>query len=391
MANGIKNKKNKVGYMIFSVIAAIVIWVMVAYTTDPDVTKTLYSSNIRFAGEAELKERGYVVTGIDKIPDLPVKVSGKRSDMLDAMDNIIVEFDVSEINGAGEYSLQGKVILPNSRIYLEKIKFEDVTVSVDKYKEKEIPIEIRQIGNYGDKLVKSEADRSTVLISGAENEVDSVKKGYVTIDLEKIKGDGEVNTNFVMANETGAFITKNETIETATPNILVKNTVYEKAELNIEPVLDDNLKDRYVIDKEKTEISPDKVIVGVLPNSNFQSVTVRIDSASSDEREYELTEENGMYIPQKDKKVKVQAAVYHSNTMSKMVNITPKNVGEGLIVTGELNILTEFYGEENDINNVTAYVDLSGLNEGTYILPVYFEGNNVLPVHQYNAEIVISK
>lgn len=391
MAQDEKRRKNRVGYMIFSVIAAIVVWVMVAYMTDPDVTKTLHSLKVRFVGEDLLRERGYIVTDIDKMPDLSVKVSGKRSDMLDALDNIVVEVDVSDIDSTGEYDLEGTVVLANSRIYLEKIKFSSVPVSIDEYEEKDIPIEIKQTGTIKNKIVKSESSTKKVRISGAKSEVDNVSAGTATVDLEKVTESGEMRVNFVMIDSSGGLINKNETIETETPNITVQNTVYDIAELPVRAELGESLKNNYFIDEEKTTVDPQKLTVGVLPGTSFECVRVVINSVTEGEVEYMAVQEDGMYIPENERKVKINASIYSTTQHTKTLNIETRGLGEGLSVTGELTINAAFYGSEENIASVRAYVDVSGLSEGVYTLPVSFEGEGVQAVSDYTAEITIVK
>ncbi len=389
MAQDEKRRKNRVGYMIFSVIAAIVVWIMVAYMTDPDVSKTLHGLKVRFVGEELLRDRGYIVTNIDELPDLSVKVSGKRSDMLDAIDNIVVEVDVSEIDDTGEYELEGTVVLANSKIYLEKIKFSSVPVMIDEYEEKDIPIEIKQTGAVKNKIVKSESNTKTVRITGAKSEVDKVSAGTVTVDLEKVKETGEMRLNFVMVDTAGNLIGKNETIETATPNIVVKNTVYDVAELPVKAELGDELKDKFVLDEEKTQITPSVLTVGVLPDTSFEEVRVVINSISENEAEYMAVQEEGMYIPENERKVTVKADIYSSEQFTKSIGISVLNLGDGLSVTGELMLNATFYGESS--GDITAYVDASGLSEGVYELPVYFKAAAAYPAEDYTAEITIVK
>ncbi|MBR0366525.1 MAG: hypothetical protein IJH94_06975, partial [Clostridia bacterium] len=60
------------------------------------------------------------------------------------------------------------------------------------------------------------------------------------------------------------------------------------------------------IDYEKTRISPASATVGVLPGSETQSVRAEVRSLSSDEMECELIEEEGMYIPESSRTVRVK-------------------------------------------------------------------------------------
>ncbi len=60
------------------------------------------------------------MTGKDKIPELSVVVTGKRSDLMNFMDDIYVQVDVSDIDSTGEYNLSGVISIPTTRISVEK-------------------------------------------------------------------------------------------------------------------------------------------------------------------------------------------------------------------------------------------------------------------------------
>lgn len=384
-----RRKKNKIGYMIISVIISVIIWGMVAYTTDPDVSKTIHDVKIRLVGEEALKEKGLIVTGTDDMPDLAVKISGKRSDMAYAIDNVVVELDVSELDGTGEYELEGSVILPNSRINLERIKFDTVPVTVDEYKEKDIDIEIRQTGVLRNKLVRSESETKTVTISGSKTEIDNVAYGYATVDISKLSTDGEIRTNFVMTDDNGNLITKNETIGTETPDIVIKNTIYDAVELPVEPELAGNAASEYILNKEETSVDPSRVTIGVKPGSSFGSVKAEITGAQSGE--YQLKEEDGMYIPDNVKTVNAEPSVYSSTGFSTEIGVEVRNLAEGLHAEGAPAVTAYFYGSEAEAGNIRAYVDASGLSEGTYNLPVTFECGSLHIEDEYSVEIIISR
>lgn len=384
-----RRKKNKMGYMIISVIISMIIWGMVAYTTDPDVSKTLHNVTVRFVGEDTLKARGLIVTGADELPDLSVKISGKRSDMVYAIDNVVVEFDVSGIETTGVYELEGAVVLPNSRINLERIRFDTVPITIDEYEEKDISIEIRQMGVLRNKLVKSESETKSVTISGAKSEVDNVASGYASVDISKLDGDREIRTNFVMLDHDDNLISRNETIETETPDIVIENTVYDTAELKVEPILSDSLDEMYVLDSENTLVTPETLTVGVRPGSSFGSVKAVITGTGAGD--YEVMEEDGMYIPDNISKVYIDPKMYSRTLFTRSVEVTALNLADGLFVTGSPSVDATFYGDETKADTISAQVDAAGLAEGTYVLPIHFEGEGILPDGEYSAEIVITR
>ena len=382
-----RRKKNKMGYMIISLVISVIIWAMISYTTDPDVSKTLHDVTVRFVGEDALKERGLIVTGADELPDLSVKISGKRSDMVYAIDNVVVEFDVSGIESTGVYELEGAVILPNSRINLERIRFDTVPVTISEYEEKEIDIDVRQTGVLRGKIVRSETETKKVTVSGAKEEVDNVASGYVTIDISKLDESRDVRSSFVMLDSDGNLISKNETIETETPDILVRNTVYDSAELRVEPVLAEALSGDYILDAENTSADPGTVTVGVLPGYSYESVKAEITGLTAGE--YQLSEEEGMYIPEDSKSVYIDPKIYARTAFQRSVNVTVVNLADGLSVAGSPAVEAVFYGDETRADAITAYVDAEGLSAGIYDLPVVFEGEGIYPDGEYTAEVTI--
>lgn len=386
-----RQKKNKIGYMILSIIISIIIWIMVAYMTDPDVTKTLHNVNVRFVGEEMLIDKGLIVTDANELPDLSVKISGKRSDMIYAIDNVIIEVDVSDIDSEGEYELEGTVILPNSRINLERVRFDAVPVVVGEYAEKNINIEIRQTGTLKGKLVKSESEMKSVKITGAKDEIDSVASGYAVVDISKLEESQSLRTNFVLVDNAGNLISKNETISTETPDIVIENTVYEAVELPVKAELSDELQGRYTLDEENTKIEPERVTVGVLPGESYSDVKTIVKDTDSEEHDCDLQQEDGMYIPDNVKKVKVKASVIGTEVFTSSLSVEVLNIPEGLHVDGAPGITAQFKGIREYADEIKAYADANGLSEGTYTLPVTFSGRGVKAEGTYNVEIVLKR
>lgn len=386
-----RQKKNKIGYMVLSIIISIIIWVMVAYMTDPDVTKTLHNVDVRFVGEDMLIDKGLIVTDENELPDLSVKISGKRSDMIYAIDNVVIEVDVSDIDSEGEYDLEGTVILPNSRINLERVRFDTVPVVVGEYAEKNIDIEIRQTGTLKGKLVKSESEMKSVKITGSKDEIDSVASGYAVVDISKLEDSQSLRTNFVLVDNAGNLISKNETISTETPDIIINNTVYDAVELPVKAELSDELQGRYTLDEENTEIEPDRVTVGVLPGESYNEVKTIVKNTDSEEYDCDLQEEEGMYIPDNVKKVKVKASVIGNETFTSSLPVEVLNIQDGLHVEGAPGITAQFKGIKEYSNEIHAYADASGLSEGAYTLPVTFTGKGMKAEGTYSVEIVLKR
>ena len=203
MAQEEKKKKNRLGYMILSVIIAIIAWTAVTYTTDPDITKTFAGVRVELAGEEALTGNGYVVTGRDDIPKISVKVRGKRSDLIKALDKARVIVDVSMIDEEGNYEIEGTVKLPNSRIIVEKISLQTIPITVEKLETKDVPVRIKQTGELSGALVKTSPAKDTISVKGAKYELDLIEAAEVSVDISTVTDNSSVELGYSLVLADG--------------------------------------------------------------------------------------------------------------------------------------------------------------------------------------------
>lgn len=307
MSDNEKQKKNRIGYMIFSVAAAIFIWAGIAYTDDQSITKTFHNANIRINGEADLKSKNLVVTDVIK-SNISYKITGKRNELISAMDGITIEVDVSEINETGTYHLEYNLKDVNPRTEVD-VSFETLTVEIGEYTEKEIPIEINQLGLSKDKIIRSQTDTESVVIAGAKEEIEKVAKGVISIDISNVDRSGEYMVKYIMMDNNGNMLTKNNTIESEVSEIKVKNTVYNICTLPIDIILSDSLHDEYIIEENADGLSQNTVTVGVENGYEYEHVSVKITDVEGTSFKYEFVEEEGMYIPEIEKNMPINVKV----------------------------------------------------------------------------------
>ena len=369
----------KLKTVILSVFLAVIVWFMVIYVNDPDITTTVSDLNVRFVGEMSLRDKKLAVTGKDKIPELSVVVTGKRSDLMNFMDDIYVQVDVSDIDSTGEYNLSGVISIPTTRISVEKEKYGDIPIKVEPLEMKDIEVTVKQTGMLKDKIVKSSVNNPTVTITGAKSEIDEVAGAIATVDVSSIQEDGVENVNYLLTDANGELINKNETIESARSYVEVVNTIYDAKLLPVVPRLSAELDKGYILKADKSFATPASVTVGVDETNTDDKVIALIDKVPSDGfGEYELELSSGMDI--------VKKAVAQLE-----LTVQAQNVQSGLTAKINNKLIAQVWGEEGKIttDNVKAYVDVSGLGAGTYNLPVKIEGENVSFAENYTIEVTV--
>lgn len=390
MTNNNKKHTGNMGMMILSLIIAIGVWIAVNYLNNPDITTTLTGLHIKFTGEAELRNKGLVITGKSAIPSSSVVVSGKRKDLIDNMNNISVEVNVSEITETGDYSLKGTINLPTTKITVEKEKYGEIPITVEKLGEKEVPVKLRQSGILKNKLVKSELVKDTVKLTGAQSELDNVSYGIADVNAEDIKVNSTIRVKYLLLDNKGEYIEKNETLESYTPEVVVKNTIYDKIILPVNLKLTKEMEKKYVLNENECSMSVSTVEVGVLEGSSDEAVTAYIDNPDTDE--LTLHEASDMYIPSGHKKIKVKLSL--TPKVTKDIELEPSAEGLSAGLYAEIGKITvRVTATEDKINtkNINAHVKLDGIGIGEYKLPVEISGDMTEIEGTYTADVKITQ
>lgn len=364
--------------IVTSIICAVAIWLMVVYINDPSITITLNDVDIRFSGEMALKEKGFVITGKSELPSISVSISGRRSDLIDYMDSVYIRVTVDSANETGEHEFATSVELPTTRLTLESGGSTTVTLNVEQLERKSIQILTRQTGSNKDFLVDSQIADDYVEISGAKSEIDNVAYGIASIDISSIAAASEGDYSYTMYDKNNAVIDSNETIEAQQATVHVKNTPYTKMSLPVIPELSSELADEYLIDTSRTVCTPSIVEVGVSPEFTGVGVGAVIDKVTDAETEFYLNSVTGLYIPYENSTVKITPVLARKQTKTLRVKVTAINVPEGMTADfAQETDVTLVCAEDVDADDVTAQIDLSGLDKGSHYVPVSVSGPRV--------------
>lgn len=306
-----KPQKKKIRTMVLSVLLAIVVWFMVMSLTNPTITVTLNNLKVRFVGETTLRDRGLTVTGRSEIPSLSVTITGNRGDLMNYMDDIYVQVDLSNITDAGEYSLTGKTSIPTTRIGIESENFEHITVIAERIVSKYIDVDVKYIGVPDDKLVRTDIVNKTVEISGAESEINEVYRAEAVINCQAVK-EGNARLEYMLVNSDGAPITENETIESPSSEIDVVNQIYDAVTLPVVAQLAEGLRADFELDNPSPE--PDSIKVGIEKGAKApEHLTVTITSLESGEKELSIDPAEGVYIPEGSELIKINVNTREKN------------------------------------------------------------------------------
>ena len=386
-----KKPRGKVKTMIISVVVAILIWAAVIYINPPEMTTTISNLPVRIVGEETLRERGLAVVGRNNILGLSVSVKGKRNDLLNMSGGIYVDVDVSDITRSGEFDFAGNVSLPSSKLTLDSTKFDYVPLKVEEITTKEIPVRTEVVGKNDAYLIEPLPETNTITLEGAKSEMDNISYALLSIDSANMNEDVTVETGFVYMNSNNIPIPESETIRANTDIVTVECRAYHAVTVNVVPTLSQTLEKSYVLNTDKTTVSPQTIRIGVYDKNSSVTTVNAVVTEIKDEVTAPLEEADGIFIPPSLKTVTVRPVADKIIQKPITVNVTATNVIPGL--NARVNPVTvTVSGKENDITpeNIHASVNLSGMTQGEYSVEVEISSDNLTIDGKYYAEVTIS-
>lgn len=392
-----KNKTfEKIKRIISSVVIAVIVWFVTINIVNPSITVTLSDVAVRFVGESALREKGLVLVDREELPQFSIKVRGTRKELLDGMDKIKVEIDLSSISNQGKITAYPTVNMPDY-IGLEKQKFSSVELSIEPSYKKEIPVIVNQIGGERVKntIVSSEPEINQIQIVGSKSEIENASCCVVSIDTSSIMESGKTMYSYHISNSDQIPLAHTATIYSSYITIPVNNTVYQKhtADVKIKP--SDELLEKYAVEIDQKSISPQTVDIGVpIGQDAPQNVTAIFTDTENktgiNDFSAELESTEGIYV--KKQTIKFRANVENRVEINVPVAVEIKNIQDGLTV--EINpivINMRLSVPEDAQAQIQAEADASGCREGEYNLAVKFENDNIRVLDGGKVHVMIKR
>lgn len=183
--------KNRFLRILLSAGIAIAIWAYVVTVVAPNTDKTFNNVPLVVQGEAVLQERKLMITDMDT-DSVNLQLEGSRLDLNKlSSSNIIVTIDASKIYEAGTHQVAYSISYPgdvaSNAITVMNREPGFVTVTVEAWEEKTVPIEVDYVGSVPEGFVADlnpALDISVVYIHGPKSVIDRIETARIQVDLE---------------------------------------------------------------------------------------------------------------------------------------------------------------------------------------------------------------
>lgn len=387
-------KDNRILLKTLSGLIAIILWFAITYTEDPVISQALTDIPVNFEGERELENSGLTVVNKSELPDVTVIVRGNRSNVISALGSISASVDVSEITTSGSSILPIKYSYPSNSITLVKSRLTDLEIQTEKLVTRNIPVRIepKNADKNIDFMVKSVCTVSSVKVRGAESAVYGISYGLAEVDVSGVMKTSSQDYTYSFYDEKNNRLSNDNILYRSHSALTVENTVYKKVNVPIELFADDMTQENFSMTVKSQ--SAQTVDIGVEDGVEITSVNAVITREDGKtEYEAELIVPDGVYIPDKNRKIEAVCQFEPKILTEVTVPVTVKNAPEGKTVTVEPKEITiSVKGSQNSVNagKITAAIDAAAIT-GEELIPVEITADsNVSVIGSYSVTAKIN-
>ena len=373
-------RKSRLSLKLFSVVLAIVAWLIITYTVDPTINYYVRNVPVTFTGESALAERGLVLTNKDEIDTVNVKIRGSRSSVIDAIAAIGARADISDITSEGSKNVSITVDIGVTGITIVDRIGLTAALQIDQLVDKEVPVKIVQSGTEKNKqtIVASESENTKIVFRGARSELEKVRYALVSVDISSIEDEITRPLSYTLVDADDTKVVCNTLIDPVS-EITVTSHVYPRKAAAIKAVLAE--KDRADWALTIKSQSKDKVDIGVIDEEQavneieavFDAATYR---AGQEEYTLYLKTPEGVYLPEGSQSITAKLSITRKVVKEVELDVEVRSADTGRsaeLKASTVNLVLR--GDESKLNkdNIKAYVDAAGLEDGQYELEVHID------------------
>lgn len=380
----VQKSKKQLVIKIGCVIAAFILWL---YTSNEDINKVYKISNIpiEVINEDYLMQSGLIISPNQEFTT-SLKVTGKPSEVYSAKPSqfrLVADLSVYALK-RGENRIPITIVKrPGNNINIINDNNMWISVKVDKYVEKNVPVEVKLDGDFkegffsGEPIIKNK----NALISGAEEYVSTVKKAVAEVKLDKPNKNIETSVPLKAVDKSGEevkeVVVKPKLLEVGIPIQKTKQvgiTIKTTGKVSSDYILKE-----IKLSKEKIKITGDpKDLIGI---KSLETETIDL-STVKDER---VNIKTKLVIPENVKIIDGDQFINAQVSLDKIIqknittNIEIKNLAANVSVKLDKDTISLVVsGGTTSINQlgdkkIKCYINLEALKTGDYTTPITIE------------------
>ena len=412
--------KNNWTLKLASVAIAFLIWLVVGNINDPIIQKVYSNVKVNITNGSYIESRGMTYRLDSNYQTVSVTLRGNSSRVTKRNDDIVVEADLTQIVDMDSTPVMVPVTVKCKDISAENITVSPITIpiEIEERETKDFMIAV----NYGDSVPgagyevgKIYANPEKISVSGPESIIDKIDRVVANVSVEGITVNSSKKANLIIYDKNQEIMSDKE-MQYLTFDIGdSKVDVYVELWSTVSGVTftcdpKGTPANGYAVSKIVTtpsEISlagTEEALETLKKNGNQIEIPSRLVDIGNARETVECKIDLAEILPSGTKTVSNQAEsiIVEVGILplgSKQISLPTQNI-QALNLTGELQtvftdtaLTVTVRGKEEDLKNVTAAsikasIDCSGLDEGTYNLPVTITlPNNITLLSEITANV----
>ena len=386
---------NKVFLALFSLGMACVIWgVLVASDGTLTRRKVFYDAPVSVTGEASLISRGYIVTDniLELVPSVDMIVEVTQGTYDRATTSVYnPHFELSQVTGEGENTLS---VVFSSQVYGQVISCDpsSVKVNVERYITRRIPVNIELTGTLpsGYYLKSYKTDPTLLSVSGPQSQVTSISRVIVRLDQSDLTPERMTDRLTLAVELQGENNTKIESDKlTVTNQSVITGSVIVETELSPMKTVPVEAADFVTgtpaegFRLQSVELATTSIDVAatqeILDSISFITTDAPLDITGAEEtvngyvRLRRFTGIDSTLPTEIGVRAVIEEAELTRQIRQVSVQVRGEDAGKATLATNRTSVrVTGPYTAVKDLTaeDILLYVDVTGLEAGTYTLPV---------------------
>ncbi|MBQ7046207.1 MAG: hypothetical protein IJN85_00510 [Oscillospiraceae bacterium] len=393
--------------LVFSIIAAIIIWIVVAIQFSPEDDRVVKEVPVKIDISNNVSNLGLQMFGETEFY-VDVTVQGKRYEVAESVltkDDLVVTAKTNYVDSSGSHTLKLEVNAKNpENMTYEIVSLSENTINVyfDYYKEGEYTLESNIIYN-GDSFVPDGyitdtplLSANTVKLSGPTTEMDKIDRVVASVSLEDIlTTTTALEAEIVPLSEFGGKL-QYITVDDGTPDITITIPVYKKASMpttvtfrNVPSAYSGSLP-QFACSPAKLNFAMEESALSAITSLSIADIDFYMLDAGVNKIEVDLLTLNGVKV--QDNISKAIVTVNIKNASSDTHNISSNNISFINVPAGYRAVATQsgiynvkVVGPQADLQNIAptqlfAEVDLSEVDvtksTGEALARAYVQGSS---------------
>lgn len=383
-----EQKNSNMGMKVLSVSIAIFIWLLVANTNDPVVTKRFTDIPVDIINEEALTDLGYAYE-VTEGDEVTITVKGKNS--------IVGTLSISDFRAVADFSKLSEVdavpIDVTVKKYTDQLEIMLGTVNTMKIKKDEmisvsVPVNIVINGDAAEGYApgKITGTPNLVRVTGPANLLDNAKAIIVEVDIDGIDHDVTTNVKPILYDADNKKIDSKQ-IAFDTPSISISIELWKTKKVQVSVEQEGEPADGYQL--TSFDYEPKEIIVAAPDDILAELTTISLPAVSLDgltenyEKDIDITEEllpDNVVLADDVTDIKIKANI--EKVMTRRITFEKENIQ----IKGKQNKKVTFHADNQyviavegpssvlrdlKITDFAPWIDVSGMDEGEHEITVH--------------------